>query len=209
MVEEGSFRRDLYYRLNIIRLQLRPLRERKADIPVLSEYFVERIGRMYGKPNLGVSTEAMRRLVAYDYPGNVRELENAVQRAVILAAGPQIEAENLPPEIAERDVAAAVTSELGDFQGSKAAAVERFERGYLTEVLMKCGGIVSRASQYSGLSERNFQALRHLGEEFPNPGPGLRLLSRQRSEGDLDPVPAIDRNDAQGECDKLGFAELP
>lgn len=156
MVEEGSFRRDLYYRLNIIRLQLRPLRERKADIPVLSEYFVERIGRMYGKPNLGVSTEAMRRLVAYDYPGNVRELENAVQRAVILAAGPQIEAENLPPEIAERDVAAAVTSELGDFQGSKAAAVERFERGYLTEVLMKCGGIVSRASQYSGLSERNF-----------------------------------------------------
>jgi len=86
----------------------------------------------------------------------VRELENALQRAVILARGGEIGTRDLPPEIAERDVAEAVANELGDFQGSKAAAVERFERGYLTEVLMKCGGIVSRASQYSGLSERNF-----------------------------------------------------
>lgn len=156
MVEEGTFRRDLYYRLNIIRLELRPLRERKADVPLLAEHFVERMGELYGKPGLGVDKDAMRRLVSYDYPGNVRELENAIQRAVILAVGAEISATNLPPEISELDVAAAVTSELGDFQGSKAAAVERFERGYLTEVLMKCGGIVSRASQYSGLSERNF-----------------------------------------------------
>jgi len=156
MVEAGTFRRDLYYRLNIIRIELKPLRERKADVPLLVAHFVERMGGQYAKPGLKVSDDAMRRLVAYDYPGNVRELENALQRAVILARGGEIGTRDLPPEIAERDVAEAVANELGDFQGSKAAAVERFERGYLTEVLMKCGGIVSRASQYSGLSERNF-----------------------------------------------------
>ncbi len=156
LVKAGKFRQDLFYRLNIIRIQLSPLRERKADIPLLAECFARRLGAQYGKPGLRVSPAAMRLLLAHDYPGNARELENAIRRAAILAPERTIEPRHLPEEIRDADPAATVAEELGDFQGAKAAAVEKFERGYLTAVLMKCGGIVSRASARSGLSERNF-----------------------------------------------------
>jgi DNA-binding NtrC family response regulator len=155
MVDKGEFRRDLFYRLNIIRLELPPLRERKGDLPELCRHFCEKLGPGCGKPDARVSRAALERLATYDFPGNVRELENFLRRAMFLCAGPEILPEHLPSEVTASGIAETI-AELGDFQAAKAAAVERFERGYLTAVLTKCGGIVSRASAYSGLSERNF-----------------------------------------------------
>ena len=156
MVETGDFRQDLFYRLNIIRLEIAPLRERRGDIPLLAEHFARTLGAQHGKPGLRVSEAAMRLLVAHDYPGNARELENAVRRGVILAADGEIRPEDLPEDLLAGPAAAAVSDDLRGFQAAKAEAVEKFERAYLSAVLTRCGGIVSRASAHSGLSERNF-----------------------------------------------------
>src|SRR6185369_5806392 len=102
MVAEGQFREDLFYRLNVIPVQLPALRERKEDIPLLVQHFLERFAAEAGpaRPPLTVSQEAMRRLMAYAWPGNVRQLENAVERAFALSAGrTQIELSDLPPEV--------------------------------------------------------------------------------------------------------------
>ena len=156
MVDEGGFRQDLYYRLNIIRLEIPALRERKTDIPLLVEHFAGLLGVQYGGCSLSVGDEAMRALIRHDYPGNVRELENAMRRAAILAKGGAIELKHLPEEIAGSQTSAPEAEDLGGFQEAKAAAVEKFERNYLTQALVQSGGIVSRASARSGLSERNF-----------------------------------------------------
>ena len=102
MVADGQFREDLFYRLNVIPVRLPSLRERKEDIPLLVQHFLERFAAEDGstRPPLTVSQEAMRRLMAYSWPGNVRQLENAVERAFALSAGrTQIELSDLPPEI--------------------------------------------------------------------------------------------------------------
>ncbi|NNE19541.1 MAG: sigma-54-dependent Fis family transcriptional regulator [Myxococcales bacterium] len=156
MMDAGEFRRDLYYRLNIIRLEVPALRERKCDIPLLSEHFARTLGAKYGKAGLRISQEAIQVLMTYDYPGNVRELENFVGRAAILCRGGVIEPEHLPAEATDLNPQQEILDRLDDFQSAKAHAVEKFERAYITAVLQKCGGIISRASAYSGLSERNF-----------------------------------------------------
>jgi DNA-binding NtrC family response regulator len=97
MVQDGSFREDLYYRLNVINVQLPPLRERRDDIPVLAKHF---LGRFATAPQAHLSQSAMRSLMAYAWPGNVRQLENAIERAVALSGGrTEIEATDLPPEL--------------------------------------------------------------------------------------------------------------
>ncbi len=95
--ESGEFREDLYYRLNVFQIELPPLRERREDISILALYFLTRYSRRLGKSLDGFSPEAQALLVGYDYPGNVRELENAVQRAVTLAEGRTVQASDLPP----------------------------------------------------------------------------------------------------------------
>ena len=97
-VTQGSFREDLFYRINVIPIPLPPLRERREDIPVLAELFLERIAEELGKAMVGFTPEAMRILEGYSWPGNVRELENAVQRAVTLATCDQVDIEALPAE---------------------------------------------------------------------------------------------------------------
>src|SRR6476646_8727740 len=100
MVSEGSFREDLYYRLNVIPVQLPPLRERKDDVPLLVQHFLDKL-RGEKAPLLSVSQEAMRALMAYPWPGNVRQLENAIERAVAFGSGRgQIDLQDLPPEVA-------------------------------------------------------------------------------------------------------------
>jgi transcriptional regulator with PAS, ATPase and Fis domain len=101
MVSDGRFREDLYYRLNVIPIQLPPLRDRKEDIPLLVQHFLQRLCRDLApsRPVMTVSQQAMRRLMAFSWPGNVRQLENALERAVALSGGrAQIEAADLPPE---------------------------------------------------------------------------------------------------------------
>lgn len=96
LVAEGTFRQDLYYRINVVTIQLPPLRTRSGDIPLLAESFLKRFSQELGRKIIGISESAMQRLVEYQWPGNVRELENAMERAVVLCRRPKIEVEDLP-----------------------------------------------------------------------------------------------------------------
>jgi Nif-specific regulatory protein len=102
-VSQGAFRQDLYYRLNVVSLEMPPLRDRLADIPLLANYFAAKYGKKCNRRIMGISTEAQMRLVGYDWPGNVRELENAIERAVVLGATERILPEDLPESILESE----------------------------------------------------------------------------------------------------------
>jgi len=99
LVEDGTFREDLFYRINVIRLELPSLRERREDIPLLVEHFIGRFNRLQGKDVIGVSDEVLAALMKHDYPGNARELENIIEHAFVLCRGGVIETEHLPPEL--------------------------------------------------------------------------------------------------------------
>lgn len=154
-IASGAFRSDLYYRLNIIRLEVPPLRNRRGDIPELSEHFARIFGERCGKPGLSVSPEAMRLLTAYSYPGNIRELENFIRRAAILCSGDSIRPSHLPAEAVAAAASPLPAAEWEDFQTAKARVIEQFERAYVAASLDHCGGIISRTAEYAGLSERN------------------------------------------------------
>jgi hypothetical protein len=156
-IAAGEFRKDLYYRLNIIRVELPPVRERKGDIPLLVEHFLGIFGTTYSKPVLEVDSEAAELLLQYDYPGNVWELENIIRRAVILCRDKRISRGHLPPEVLHHNLGEDECQLLA-FHEAKSRVVEEFERAFLTVILRVCGGIVSRAAERSGLSERNFHA---------------------------------------------------
>lgn len=155
LVNSGRFRDDLYYRLNIIRLEIPPLRERRSDISQLIEYFFKKLCQDYGKCELQLDAETRAFLLQYDYPGNVRELKNLLQRLVILGNGTSTRPNLLPSEVLESASSPSPPCQT-NFHEAKAHAVEEFERGFLSERLQECGGIVSRAAHLSGLSERNF-----------------------------------------------------
>jgi DNA-binding NtrC family response regulator len=100
MVADGTFREDLYYRLNVLPVQLPPLRDRREDIPLLVQHFLQRLAADNGRGAMTVSQEAIRRLMAYRWPGNVRQLENTVERALAFSQGrAQIDVPDLPPEV--------------------------------------------------------------------------------------------------------------
>ena len=166
-VSAGRFREDLYYRLNVIQLPLPPLRERMEDLPLLVHHFVEKYTRELGKSVRGVSDEAMERLRAHSYPGNVRELENVIERAVALARGEWIDRESLPPALlqppAERTSAALPQGSV-DLDN----LVADYERGLLVEALRRAGGVKKRAAHLLGISFRSFRyRLEKLGLDEP------------------------------------------
>ncbi len=101
----GKFREDLFYRLNVITIDLPPLRQRKEDIPLLVEFFLNRYSKENERPARRITPEALRPLLSYSWPGNVRELENVIERAVVLSAGVDVGAELLPDQIAGRATA--------------------------------------------------------------------------------------------------------
>ncbi len=105
-VRLGAFREDLYYRINVVRIELPPLRRRKEDIPLLIEEFVARFNRLQGRAVPGISPEALSLLMAHDWPGNIRELENVIERAFILCGDDEIHIQHLPLEVTGRDAAA-------------------------------------------------------------------------------------------------------
>jgi Nif-specific regulatory protein len=107
-VSQGSFRQDLYYRLNVVSLEMPPLRNRQEDIPLLANYFAAKYGQKCNRRVMGIAPQAQARLVAYDWPGNVRELENAIERAVVLGSTETILPEDLPESVLE---SASVASE--------------------------------------------------------------------------------------------------
>jgi two-component system response regulator GlrR len=154
-VAGGRFRRDLYYRLNVVQLLLPPLRDRVDDVPLLARYFLDRYAREFERPLVAFTPEAMHRLLAYAWPGNVRELENTVQRAAILAEG----RDGL---VTSRDIELPDDSEpeqLESFKTAKRRAVADFERRYVEATLALCLGNVSRAARTARKDRRSFWAL--------------------------------------------------
>lgn len=127
-VEQGRFRDDLYYRLNVVCIRIPPLRERKEDIPALVEFLLAKHARALGKRISGVTHETMQLLLACRWKGNVRELENALQRAVILGDGPLVTPADLPPDLAPVANDPALVDDLGE-------AVKRFERQHIERIL--------------------------------------------------------------------------
>ncbi len=167
-VAGGRFREDLYYRLNVIEVELPPLRERREDVPLLVAHFVEKYGSEFGREVLTVSDAALDKLIAYDYPGNVRELENVVERAVALSRGGEIDVSVLPPTVV-RTRSAAGRERLPAEGVSLEDVLAQYERGLLLEALEQCGGVKKRAAQRLGISFRSFRyRLEKLGLEEPS-----------------------------------------
>jgi DNA-binding NtrC family response regulator len=137
-VKEGKFREDLYYRLNVFSISIPPLRERRSDIPLLCNYFLKRLASSMNKPTTGFSSEAMEQLKAYDWPGNIRELRNAIERAVVVASGPTITVNQLPIP-----------------RGTKSTphdqSLEALEKAHIKNVLEQVAWNITRASEVLGI----------------------------------------------------------
>ena len=146
LADEGKFRRDLYFRLNAIKIELAPLRQRRGEIPTLVEHFVALHDARYGT-HRRVSPAAARILSGYAWPGNVRQLRHVVERALVLSDGESIKPEDLPPEV--RDAGAQVGHDR------HALTLAEMERRHIARVLAEVGGHRSRAAQLLGISERN------------------------------------------------------
>jgi len=167
LVGEGKFREDLFYRINVIPVRLPPLRDRLDDIPLLAEHFLAKYAGQIGRKISGVSPEAMRKLQAYPWPGNIRELENAIERAVALETGPLVEAASLPEHV-QAGVAGAGASGANGLEGPLPESgfdlerhVADIEREYIAEALRKSGGVksVQEIMNVQGVGEKNFAKL--------------------------------------------------
>jgi len=150
LVEKDRFLKDLYYRLRVVTIYLPPLRQRKEDIPMLAEHFLTKHAQRAGKRLAGFRPEAVRHLVSFDWPGNVRDLEHEIERIVaVTPEGAYVGGEDLSPEITQ---GAAVPAD----QGTLAEVVERVEKRLIRDALRKCNGNKSRAARELGLSRRGF-----------------------------------------------------
>ena len=167
MVREGTFREDLYYRLNVVPIHLPPLRERIGDIPLLAASFLDRFCKKNQVAVKGFTPEAMCMIESYTWPGNVRELRNIVERLAILCDHEVIEPRHLPSEIRQATLRPTSSTPLPhnweDFKQLKQqvrdAAVQQLERRFLVEALERCNGNVSRAAEEIGIQRTNLHAL--------------------------------------------------
>jgi DNA-binding NtrC family response regulator len=169
MVREGTFREDLYYRLNVVPVYLPPLRDRHGDIPLLATAFLERFCKKNDVGVKGFAPETMALMESYAWPGNVRELRNIVERLAILCDQDRIEPQHLPVEIRQTPVRAApfptqaLPKTWDEFKRLKQqvrdAAVEELERRFLADSLDRCRGNVSRAAEEIGMQRTNLHAL--------------------------------------------------
>jgi len=171
-IEKGGFRADLFYRLQVVTVEIAPLRDRREDIPVLAETFARQAAERYGLPPRIIAPSALRRLIEYNWPGNVRELRNAVERALILAEGDEVTARDLPEEVGGvskatketttpvADPGALAVPFTSDFREDR----REFERRYIARCLEETGGNVTRAAAILGMHRQSLQhKLRELG----------------------------------------------
>ncbi len=159
-VKQGRFRSDLFYRLNVIRIDLPPLRERPEDIPLLSMHFLDRLSAKSTPPVTEIDEEAMQALLVHHWPGNIRELENAIKAAVALADGPTVHRKALPATVAPRQGEPGGSSNGGiDIDVPLPALTEdliaRVERDYFAQLLARYRGNVARCAKHCGLSRRS------------------------------------------------------
>jgi two-component system response regulator PilR (NtrC family) len=158
-ISDGRFREDLYYRINVIPIALPPLRDRREDIPLIAEHFLAKYTEQMEKEITGIAHESMELLVHHDWPGNIRELENAMERAVALEVSPAILPESLPASIrGEAPRAAALPVEgLPESGFDLEAHVKEIEMSYIAEALKRAGGVQVKAAELLGMSFRSFR----------------------------------------------------
>ncbi len=161
-VAKGRFREDLFYRLNVVGLEMPPLRDRRSDIPTLAKFFLDRYAPQNDKQITGFAPGTIELLVSHDWPGNVRELENAIERAVVLSSGSLIEMRALPPSI--RPSASSLAPGAPPIPGSTLADIERYA---ILETLKATGGSTSVAAEVLGISTRTIQYRLHQYNEAP------------------------------------------
>ena len=153
-IKKGHFREDLYYRLNVIAVELPPLRERRQDIGPLASFFLGRYAKENGRNIEGISEQALKVLSTYDWPGNVRELENVIERAVVLCDAPQIDVRHLPPSLVPADQRDGAPPIPG-------STIQDLERYAILKTLEACGGSTSKAASILGVSPRKIQYKLH------------------------------------------------
>jgi transcriptional regulator with PAS, ATPase and Fis domain len=144
MVACGDFREDLYYRLNVITITVPPLRERKEDIPILAEHFLEKFSLETGKKVDGISDETMKYFLDYNWPGNVRQLENTIEHAVVVAQGLEIQKKDLPKRIAAKPGKPAQRGPL--------ESLTQLEKQHISNVLKSCNWNIKRSAQVLGIN---------------------------------------------------------
>ena len=144
-VKQGRFREDLFYRLNIVQIEIPPLRERKEDIPLLLDFFLKKFNERHKKQLKGFSREARDTLIKHDYPGNVRELENVVERSVVLSRGEYVTRE---------DLSMLGSADAVPTDGSMKQVVESMEKRMIMEALVTANWVQTRAAEAIGISER-------------------------------------------------------
>ncbi len=160
-VNEGRFRQDLYFRLNVVNLNIPPLSQRREDIPLLAQYFLDRTTPLMGKSPHTLSDEALSLLKAYDFPGNVRELENIIERGVALCQGNTLEAAHLPDDLRDLSIRAFRRRE------GKVIPLEEHERDYILWVLEEAHGNQTLAAQMLGIDRVSlWRKLKKYGEEM-------------------------------------------
>jgi len=158
---EGTLREDLFYRLNVIPIHLPPLRDRRDDIPHLVAHFIQKICRETGKDVRGVTPEALAILESYAWPGNIRELENVIERAIVLGGGPMLRPEALPPTLRSPSSVHDVPVEIPEGGLDLEATIDRIEQRYIELALARAGGVQTRAAELLGVSFRQFRYKLH------------------------------------------------
>ena len=166
-IKKGQFREDLYYRLNVIAVELPPLREKRQDIGPLASFFLGRYAKENGRNIEGISEQALKILASYDWPGNVRELENVIERAVVLCDGPHIDVRHLPSSLVPSDQRDGPPPIPG-------STIQELERYAILKTLEACGGSTSKAASILGISPRKIQYKLH---EYSG-GPGTAESDR-------------------------------
>jgi len=160
-VKEGRFREDLYYRLNVVPMDLPPLRERKGDIERLADYFLDRFNKKLDRGIKNIDPEVRKLFARYSWPGNIRELENLMERLVLLAAGETISIGDIPPEIHASVVAETTASGSGESEGtlwdSLKDKTEQLEKNMIVKILEDCNRNISKAAVKLGLSRKGLQ----------------------------------------------------
>jgi DNA-binding NtrC family response regulator len=147
MVAEETFRADLYFRINVMRIQVPLLRERPEDIPILANEFLRIHGAACRKQIFSIHPDAMRQLMTYDFPGNVRELENIIHRAVIVSTGSSIQCDDLPESLQPREYPSSGSDDTSGLSGSYEARLRRFKREITEDALTRYGGNKTAAAQ--------------------------------------------------------------
>lgn len=154
---EGGFRSDLFYRLNVVRIHLPPLRERMEDVPLLAEHFLKTFAEKSGRRRLQLTPSALDQLLAYAWPGNVRELGNVIERAAAMAQGDSIASLDIPRFTQAPDAAANSCFRLDlPFKEGRARVIADYERAYLTEALRRFRGNIAQCAQYCGVDNKTF-----------------------------------------------------